>query len=269
MAIVAQYDANGVYIGNTNDFDQGLPSNCCVDIPIRMNRDKTSSDEPGWFNGYWPVMSNGDCKWAYEEDHRGEVWYSGSKRVEITQLGPISDEYSITPILFDEDIELDLYEARMFKHREIDAVRVEMFEAGVWHKGYLFQSRQKDRDVVASTLRVANEVGWFFGNDYSWRSAEDIWVPFNHKDLYLLDLYFTTQNEVVYNIGWQDKDVHLAKLKSKAKIMEFKPTKLTTLEVQKLIDVRIKEFKPLLDKKLEDLDRLTEEMLQYQEMQNS
>ena len=130
----------------------------------------------------------------------------------------------------------------------MDTVRSQMWDAGVWHKGYLFQSRQKDRDNVKTVLDLVTNAGiWPFPSNYAWRSAKDIMVPFNYADLFTLNLIFAFQNEIIYNLGWKDKDITLSRMRKKVDIKNFKPTYLDTYQIQELIDERLVQFEPLIE----------------------
>jgi hypothetical protein len=244
--LVAQCDHKRYYLGPVDDYNQGMPSNCFGILPTKIDRDKTEADGPGWYNGWWPRINLTWTEWEYEKDYRGQTWYQGSKAIEITELGPLPEGVTEEPVLTDAEIAQDIQQVRAEKHREIEQIRQNMWDAGVWHKGHLFQSRQKDRDNVKDVFNLVRTVGWVFGDTYAWRSANDIMVPFTYTDVFTLNLILTIQNEIIYNISWKDKDERLAALTKKSQIKSFVPTYLDTYQIKELIEQRMAPYAALL-----------------------
>jgi len=82
MATVYQYDMNGYFVGETDDYGGPLPNNSTKTAPEQED-------------GYIPKWT-GEV-WVYVENHKGEQGYLDGKPHTITEYGPRPSGWSADP----------------------------------------------------------------------------------------------------------------------------------------------------------------------------
>lgn len=96
--IAYQYDAQGHYVGETDDYGGPLPNNSTRD-PVDI------------IEGFWPRWTG--TAWEFIEDHRGktywkpdeyEAWHEGK---EVKDLGPLPADVSLVKPEMPEDVRLE------------------------------------------------------------------------------------------------------------------------------------------------------------------
>ena len=82
MSIVYQYDANGYFVGQCDDYGDGMPHNCTDVKPVEKQ-------------GFIPYYNNG--KWEQVENHKGLEGYLNGQPHTIKDYGPLPEGWSDTP----------------------------------------------------------------------------------------------------------------------------------------------------------------------------
>ena len=82
MSLVYQYDANGYFVGQCDDYGGSLPHNCTAVKPVLQE-------------GFIPHWTG--KKWEQVENHKGKEGYVNGERMTVKTYGPLPDGWSGTP----------------------------------------------------------------------------------------------------------------------------------------------------------------------------
>ena len=239
----AQTNNLGYFIGITKVTNKSLPYNAYWDIPIFIDREKTLDDIDGWYQGYIPRRSTDKLSWEYVKNFKDKLVYDGVMPVIWKHYGTLTEGYYEEPLGTENQIRTTVKSERDKKYIDISNTRQIMWDSGIMLKGYVFQSRQKDKENVLNFLSLVKNYGWTFGETKLWRSEDDLMIPLTFLDFVLYEIKLNIQNEIVYTVSWRDKD-YLEKLsdtdiRSLSKIREFKPTLLNKHQLDVLVQEQL------------------------------
>ncbi len=102
----------------------------------------------------------------------------------LQELAELDTQENVYRISY-QVISKPLCELKEFKKAEIDAKRDAMIESGVTYKGKVFQSAEKDRNLLTSSVSLFSATGQLPQN-FVWIAKDNTAVPFSLEDLIAL-----------------------------------------------------------------------------------
>ena len=136
MSLVYQYDANGYFVGQCDDYGGSLPHNCTAVKPTLQE-------------GFIPRWTGGlGSAWQQVENHKGLEGYLNGEPYTIKDYGPLPEGFSTSKPL------PSLEEAKKQARQELKTYRQQIEYGGFMLNGQRWDSEQKDELRLNSAGKI-------------------------------------------------------------------------------------------------------------------
>ena len=135
MSLVYQYNSNGYFVGQSDDYGDSMPHNCTALQPVLQE-------------GFIPRWIAASASWEQVENHKGVEGYLNGEAYTIKDYGPLPDGFSTSKPLPSLD------EAKKQARQELKSYRQQVEYGGFMLNGQRWDSEQKDELRLNSAGKI-------------------------------------------------------------------------------------------------------------------